>query len=582
VASFGRFLGPLWWLRWIRGVPELLGPADPTGFELRSDGFFEDGLGSPYGLLAAVLPGFGMFRYPGKLWTFVALAISGLAGRGWDLAAGGQTRAPARWCARGLVATALVALVTTLAQPWIMTRLAHRLIPDSAYGPIDLPAALAGTRRALIHGGVILAVSLGLVRLAPRQPCRAGILAVIVLALDLGIASGRLIWTAPQSVFEGTYRIAQRIAEAERANPAPGPFRIHRMPLWQPEGFTKQASPRRFAELIQWERDTLQPTYGLPLDVHYCLNQGVMELFDYLLFFRPQDMPLGAEGARFLDIPASKSINYFPRRGFDIWNARYFILPIRTDTFKSPDRGYAALLPETELIAPGAELVVSPQGESWREHEDWQLLRNKDAYPRAWLVHFVRVRAPVTELDPTPSARTDRLELMKNLVYKDDPFWRVPDRRVYDLRAMAFVETDRPQDLAGYVARAAVTPTESVTISRYEPQRVELIADLDRPGLVILADVYYPGWKLTIDGVPAPIYRTNRMMRGAAVRGGRHLLVYTYDPASFRIGGILSLTGWLTLALLVPWALAVRWPLRSAGRVSEVRADRRAGDCPRS
>jgi hypothetical protein len=553
-ASLGRFVGPLWWLRWIRGVPELLGPADPTGFELRSDRFLVDGTGSLYGLLEAFLPGFGMFRYPGKLWTFVALAIAGLAGRGWDLAGEGRTHRAARWCTRGLVATALVALGTAVARPWIMERLAHRLIPDSAYGPIDLPAALAETRRALVHGGILLALSLVLIRLAPRQPRRAGLLALIVMTLDLGVASGRLIWTAPQSVFEGTSRIAQWIAEAERADPAPGPFRIHRMALWQPEGFTKQGSPRRFAELTRWEIDTLQPALGLPLNVQYCLTQGTMELFDYLLFFRPQDMTLGPEGARFLEIPEGKSINYFPRRGFDLWNARYFILPIRTDNFKSLDRGYAALLPETRLIAPAGELVVGSPGESWREHEDWQLLRNKDAYPRAWLVHFVRVRAPVAEMDPSPGARADRIELMKNLVYKDDPFWSVPDRQVYDLRAMAFVETDRPQELAGYVARAVVTPAESVTITRYEPQRVELVATLERPGLVILADIFYPGWKLTIDGQPAPIYRTNRMMRGAAVKEGRHKLVYTYDPASFRIGGILSITGLLTVALLVPWA----------------------------
>jgi hypothetical protein len=558
LASFGRFAGPLWWLRWLRGVLEFLGPTDPSGFELRSDGFLVDGSGSPYGLLAAVLPGFGLFRYPGKLLTIVALATSGLAGLGWDLVADGRTRQPARWCAWGLLITALVALATAALRPWIVAGLAHRLIPDSAYGPIDLPAALVETRRALIHGGIILTLSLGLIHLAPRQPGRAGILALILVALDLGVANGRLVWTAPQSVFEGTPRIAELIADAERDDPAPGPFRIHRMALWQPESFAKQGSPQRFAELTRWERDTLQPAYGLPLGVQYCLTQGVMELSDYLLFFRTQEMKLGPEGARFLEVPGGAAITYFPRRGLDLWNARYFVLPIRTDNWKSPDRGYAALLPETTLIAPRAEVVVSPQGESWRENEDWQLLRNKDAFPRAWLVHFARVRKPVSEMSLTTSQRADRLELMKNLVYKEDPFWRVPDRQVYDLRSVAFVETDQPQELAGYISRTAVTPAESVAITRYEPQRVEILANLEHPGLVILADVYYPGWHLTIDGKPAPIYRTNRMMRGAAVQAGCHTLVYTYNPSSFRLGAVVSITGLLALVLLIPWARARR------------------------
>src|SRR5205823_7921293 len=106
----------------------------------------------------------------------------------------------------------------------------------------------------------------------------------------------------------------------------------------------------------------------------------------------------------------------------------------------------------------------------------------------------------------------------------------------------------------GYVSRTAVTPAESVEVARHEPQRVELRATLERPGLVILADTYYPGWTLTIDGQPAPIYRTNRLMRGAAVPAGRHTLVYTYDPASFQVGGAISIAGWLALAILIPWA----------------------------
>jgi hypothetical protein len=147
---------------------------------------------------------------------------------------------------------------------------------------------------------------------------------------------------------------------------------------------------------------------------------------------------------------------------------------------------------------------------------------------------------------------------MDDLIYQSDAFWHDPNRGTYDLRSMAFVETDQPQGLAGYVARTAVGPAESIAITRYEPQRVELVASLQHPGLVILADTYYPGWKLTIDGQPAPIYRTNRLMRGAAVKAGRHTLVYTYDPDSFRIGGALSVVGLLALTALVPWARAWR------------------------
>jgi uncharacterized membrane protein YfhO len=93
-----------------------------------------------------------------------------------------------------------------------------------------------------------------------------------------------------------------------------------------------------------------------------------------------------------------------------------------------------------------------------------------------------------------------------------------------------------------------------VAITRYGPQRVELVAQLERLGLVVLADAYDTGWWLAIDGVSAPIYRTNRMMRGAAVKAGRRTLVYTYYPASWRIGAALSMAGLVALAALIPRA----------------------------
>jgi hypothetical protein len=53
---------------------------------------------------------------------------------------------------------------------------------------------------------------------------------------------------------------------------------------------------------------------------------------------------------------------------------------------------------------------------------------------------------------------------------------------------------------------------------------VELSAWLDSLGLVILADPYYPGWRLTFDGETEPIYRANRLMRASPVLAGEHTL----------------------------------------------------------
>jgi len=70
--------------------------------------------------------------------------------------------------------------------------------------------------------------------------------------------------------------------------------------------------------------------------------------------------------------------------------------------------------------------------------------------------------------------------------------------------------------------------------------------------LVVLGDVFYPGWELTIDGRKSEIIRVNRMMRGAAVEAGTHRLVFAYNPRSFRIGMPVSLVAMaVTVALFV-------------------------------
>jgi hypothetical protein len=135
---------------------------------------------------------------------------------------------------------------------------------------------------------------------------------------------------------------------------------------------------------------------------------------------------------------------------------------------------------------------------------------------------------------------------------------------VFDPHIVAWIETDDFRPLAEYVrGRPGPDPTEAVTVTRYEPQRVELEARLQRPGIVVLADVYYPGWTLEIDGKPAEILRTNRLMRGAAVTAGTHRLVYAYDPLSFRIGGLISL-----LSIALSLVLGVRATLMDAQAAS--------------
>jgi len=133
-----------------------------------------------------------------------------------------------------------------------------------------------------------------------------------------------------------------------------------------------------------------------------------------------------------------------------------------------------------------------------------------------------------------------------------------PSGRPRDLRYSAVVEIDGR--LESFASGAASTASETCVVVHYDPACVKIEATLVRPGLVVLADQFYPGWELQVetDGKPArpvPILRTNRVMRGVWLPAGQHELLYRYRPSSVKWGAIISVLAWIMLAAAFGWQL---------------------------
>lgn len=546
-ASLGKYASPLWWSGWEANArPPQVPASAPPGL---SHGFRGDGFGSPYGMLATLLPGFRTFRYPTKIVIFPAVGLAVLAGMGWDrvLEAAESARRLRRIGLAGAIISATALAGAVVARDGAVAALAGRIPLDVMLGPADASGAWSETERALGHGALIFGSAAAVASLAMRGRRYVAVVALAVMAGDLAVANGRLIATVPQVELDEPTEVARLIEAAEKTQPSAGPFRIHRMPGgWFPGHFATTRSANRNRELIDWARETLLPLYALPLKLDYCATSGSLELEDYLAFFDATMIPAPSALAQALSIPPGQPIVYYPRRSYDLWGTRYFILPAWPD-WGTLDRGVASFLEKTELIHPSAEELHQRRGRSgeepWVLRKDWQLRRNLAAYPRAWLVHYARIRPPAADAET-------RAGLMRSLTFMNDAIWREKDRTVLDLRQIALIETDDEERIQRFLSPTEVDASESVTIVKHEPARVEIKAVLSRPGLVILADTYYPGWRLTIDGEPAPIYRANRLMRGAAVLAGEHTLVYTYEPASFRFGAAISVGGVIFLLFL--------------------------------
>ena len=88
---------------------------------------------------------------------------------------------------------------------------------------------------------------------------------------------------------------------------------------------------------------------------------------------------------------------------------------------------------------------------------------------------------------------------------------------------------------------AAASSSGTARIVEDLPERVVVEADLRAPGYLVLSDTYDPGWSATVDGQPAPIRPAYVAFRAIFLKDGKHTVVFTYRPAGFALG--LMLTG---------------------------------------
>ena len=544
LGGFGSFGSPLFWIRATTGTEARLGVLEVPEPELpRADGRLRDGDGGVYWFLASTLPGFRSFRYPGKLFVPAALGMAALAGLGFDdLVAGRRRRALiVTWI--GLVA-GLVGLGLSIARggPFLAYLIGRAEASTSVFGPFDARGALVDLRSAMIHGTGVGVAYLVLARVASRRPGIAGGLALVVMAVDLGVANRGEVGVVAQSAYDAESPVLAAIRRDEKDQDGPG--RIFRLHSWVPGAWRRSSSLERLEEIVRWERQTLRPKYEQPLRIASTFAYGTTELADYGAFFEPFSVQPAPAIARGLGLSTEARVNYFPRRGFDLWNTRYFILPTRL-SWGSRGRGFGAFLADSRAIYPPP--LIGPdaraRGDRRGMEEDVQVLRNLNAYPRAWVVHRAIPVGP-----PSRLTMSDRRRLMTGLLYQDDELWQVEGREVADPRRVAWVE-DAAEEVAGL--RGGSDRSEPVeVILGDDPTRVEIWATLKSPGLVVLADVHYPGWRLEVDGRPTRILRVNRAMRGAVVPAGEHRLVYTYRPTSMSVGVALSamgLLGWVGL-----------------------------------
>jgi hypothetical protein len=541
LLSFGKF-GDFRWL-WDSSLSDVVHPLDAgRGTRLHGE---STGL---YWLAERTIPGFAQFRYPSKLFVFVAWGWSLLAGRSLDrvLVEGVGRRL---YLIAGLAGAVLIPapLLASFAYAPLRSLIEKTAIPAGSYGPFQLDTALTQLYLALGWGMVGMSIILLLLVTVAYRPARGFRLGEVLLGLtlvDLAIAHHAIALTAPQETFDQPPEAIARI-QAYHQEHHPGElFRVHRTRLFEPIRFLQNSSPKRVEEQVAWEHKTAQPKYAITHGIDYTKTEGTMNLYDIDFFFAPwvvsaPPMVRSASGR------GVERIVYYPRVGYDLWNTRYFVLPKQT-ILDHVERGSLTLLSSQR----GEPLPVV---ESWSaETDDCIILENVDAMPRAWIVHEVEILPPISNLRRAP--RTDRME---RLLYRSldggIPLWEGQPHGDYPIRTRAMVEPETDEARLPLEEltpiRSANPPADSVRFTRYESDRVELRVSLSSAGLLVLADSIFPGWEATVDGASRPIVRTNRAMRGVHLLAGDHVVEFRYRPGTIWLGLIVSAGSILLLTI---------------------------------
>jgi hypothetical protein len=167
------------------------------------------------------------------------------------------------------------------------------------------------------------------------------------------------------------------------------------------------------------------------------------------------------------------------------------------------------------LTAPSVDISSNKYKLVFRE--DLAVYENKDAMPRAFVVHNYVVKNDLREV----------LQYM----------WS----EAYDMKNMVVLEKE-PSAVFAAGIRAPSYPPQT-TFEKYTSDAIAIKADLSTNGWLVLSDTYYPGWKVEVDGKETAIQRANCNFRAVELPAGKHIVFFYYRPASVLSGMVLTAAG---------------------------------------
>jgi len=143
----------------------------------------------------------------------------------------------------------------------------------------------------------------------------------------------------------------------------------------------------------------------------------------------------------------------------------------------------------------------------------YYLYKNTEMFPRAYVVPNAKVIPDKQKV----------LNLLKNKNY---------DLKKYVLleKALNNIELNNSSEF------------KKVDVININFNTLTLNVNLSNSGFLVLSEIYYPGWKAYDNGKKTEILNANYLFRSIYLTKGQHFIKFVYDPDSYKIGKIISLT----------------------------------------
>ena len=94
----------------------------------------------------------------------------------------------------------------------------------------------------------------------------------------------------------------------------------------------------------------------------------------------------------------------------------------------------------------------------------------------------------------------------------------------------------------------------TIELVAYEPNYLKYEVDSPTGGTIVFSEIYYPGWRSSIDGQEADHGRANYILRAMNVPAGKHVVEFSFDPVSLHVTENIA---FIALGILVLAAIAM-------------------------